>query len=48
MMLESGELTKDLGTLLTGREAVEKGLIDDVGGIRDALDYLNKEIDEGR
>ena len=48
MMLESGELTKDLGTLLTGREAVEKGLIDDVGGIRDALDYLNKKIDEGR
>lgn len=48
MMLESGELTKDLGTLLTGREAVEKGLIDDVGGIRDALDYLNREIDEGR
>lgn len=48
MMLESGELTKDLGTLLTGREAVEKGLIDDVGGIRDALDYLNKKIGEGR
>ena len=48
MMLESGELTKDLGTLLTGREAVEKGLIDDVGGIWDALDYLNKKIDEGR
>ena len=48
LMLESGELTKDLGTLLTGREAVEKGLIDDVGGIRDALDYLNKKIDEGR
>ena len=30
-------LTRDLGTVLVGKDAVEKGLIDQVGGIREAL-----------
>ena len=39
-MMETGELTKDLGTILIGEDAVREGLINQVGGIRDALDYL--------
>ena len=38
-------LTKDLGTVLVGKDAVEKGLVDQVGGIRDALDKLYEMID---
>ena len=34
-------LTKDLGTVLVGKEAVECGLIDGEGGIRDAIGKLN-------
>lgn len=48
MMLKSGELTKDMGTLLTGQEAVDVGLIDEVGGIADALSYLYHQIAAGR
>ncbi len=48
MMLETGELTKDLGAILTGEEAVREGLIDQVGGIRDALDHLYGMLDGAR
>ena len=40
MMLKSDELLNDMGTILIGEQAVECGLIDDVGGIKDALDKL--------
>ena len=39
-MMETGEMTKDLGTILVGEAAVEEGLIDEVGGIREALEKL--------
>jgi ATP-dependent protease ClpP protease subunit len=39
-------LTRDLGTVLVGKESVEAGLIDEVGGIRDALKKLYRLIDE--
>ena len=38
--------TKDLGTILVGREAVKEGLIDEVGGIREALKKLNELIEK--
>ena len=38
-------LTKDLGTVLVGKDAVEKGLINEVGGIREALSKLYEMID---
>lgn len=47
MMMETGMLTKDLGTILVGAEAVEAGLIDEVGGIREALDRLHRMADSG-
>ena len=41
-------LTKDLGTILIGEDAVKEGLIDEVGGIRDALARLYEMVDERR
>lgn len=42
MMLKSDELLNDMGTILIGKQAVECGLIDEVGGIKDALDKLKE------
>ncbi len=39
-----GELVTDLGTVLGGDAAVSEGLIDDVGTLSDALDYLYELI----
>lgn len=47
LMLNQTELVKDVGTLLEGREAVQEGLIDEVGGMSDALRKLHEMI-EGR
>ena len=38
-------LTRDLGTVLVGEETVKAGLIDQVGGIREALEKLHHMID---
>lgn len=45
MMLKQGILTKDLGTILVGEDAVKEGVIDAVGGIRDAMEKLYGMID---
>ena len=45
MMLKSDELLNDVGTILIGDQAVECGLIDEVGGITQALDKLNELIE---
>jgi ATP-dependent protease ClpP protease subunit len=44
LMFRTGELARDIGTVLVGREAVESGLVDAVGGIGEALDKLNELI----
>lgn len=46
LMLNTGELANDVGTILIGKEAVENGLIDEVGGISQARDKLKQLIDE--
>lgn len=46
LMMYTGILTKDLGTILVGEEAVEEGLIQEVGGIHQALVKLREMIDE--
>lgn len=46
LMLNTEMLTRDLGTVLVGDEAVKCGLIDEVGGIRDALDKLYQMMEE--
>ncbi len=40
LMMNTGMLTKDLGTILVGTEAVEEGIIDDVGGMKEARNKL--------
>lgn len=47
LMLKTGELVMDVGTVLDGEGAVQSGLIDEMGGLSDALDFLNKIIEEG-
>ena len=46
-MTRTGELTQDVGSVLDGREAVECGLIDQLGSLSDALDYLHGQIESG-
>ena len=48
MMINTAELTKDLGTILIGEDAVREGLINEVGGIRDALKRLYQMVDARR
>lgn len=44
MMIHTGILTKDLGTILVGEQAVTEGLIDRVGGISEAVQELKQRI----
>lgn len=45
LMHSTEMLTRDLGTVLVGEEAVREGLIDEVGGIREALKKLYAMVD---
>lgn len=46
LMTETGVLTKDVGTILVGEEAVKRGIIDEVGGIDKAISKLHAMIQE--
>lgn len=46
LMMETEMLTKDVGTILVGEEAVKNGIIDEVGGIKEAIKRLHQMIDE--
>ncbi|MCE7794547.1 ATP-dependent Clp protease proteolytic subunit [Salipaludibacillus sp. CUR1] len=48
LMLSKGNLTRDIGTNVIGSEAVEKGLIKEVGGLGQAIKKLNELIDENK
>ena len=45
LMLRTGELVMDVGTVLDGRRAVREKLIDQLGGVSDALEWLYGEIE---
>jgi ATP-dependent protease ClpP protease subunit len=45
-MMATGEMATDVGTILYGKEAVESGLIDKLGGLNDALAALHKMIEK--
>lgn len=45
LMLDTKELVKDVGTILDGRAAVREGLIDEIGGIKEAMQKLHEMID---
>lgn len=44
LMLKTGELANDVGTVLFGEEAVRNGLINEVGGLKQAMDKLYEMI----
>ena len=46
LMLATGELIMDVGTVLDGETAVAEGLIDNIGNLKDALSYLYSEINK--
>lgn len=48
LVLNTGELVMDIGTILEGEEAVEEGLIDEVGTVSDAIDALYDLIKENK
>ena len=45
LMLDTHQLAKDVGSILVGEEIVKKGIIKEVGGIKDALAKINQMID---
>ena len=46
LMLDTSQLVKDVGTILCGKEAVDEGLIDEVGGIDAAVKKLHELIEK--
>lgn len=46
LVLNTGELVLDIGTILEGQEAVDEGLIDSVGTLSDAMNCLYNMIEE--
>ena len=47
-MMATGEIATDVGTILYGKEAVSSGLIDELGGLSDALDCLHRMIAQNK
>lgn len=47
LMMTTGELMMDVGTVLDGERAVEVGLIDELGGLSDAIECLYEMIEAG-
>ena len=47
LMFATGELARDIGTILVGQDAVKVGLINAVGGLADAVGHLKKLIAAG-
>lgn len=46
LLFKMGELSRDIGTSVVGKDAVKYGLIDEIGGLCDALTVIEKLIEE--
>ncbi len=46
LMFNSGQLARDIGTVLVGKDAVEVGLVKEVGGLGQAVARLQKMVEE--
>ena len=46
LVMATGELVMDVGTILDGENAVKEGLIDAIGNLKDAMAYLYSKIDK--
>ena len=47
LMMNTGEMVMDVGSVLDGKRAVEEGLIDELGSLDSALRWLYREIERG-
>ncbi len=45
-LMNGNELMNDIGTILSGEDAVKEGLIDSIGGLSDAINKLHEMIEE--
>ena len=48
LMLETDQIATDTGSVIDGNEAVELGLIDAIGGLEEALNELERMINESK
>lgn len=48
LMLATDEIANDVGSVIYGEEAVRCGLIDSIGTLSDALDYLHSSCDKAK
>lgn len=48
LMLNTGQLVMDVGTVLNGVQAVETGLIDQIGGLSEAMEFLYSQIEKDK
>ena len=48
LMLHIGQQVKDVGTILSGEKAVQEGLIDEMGGMKEATDKLIEKINQSK
>jgi len=46
LLIQTDDLLNDMGTILIGKQAVDHGLIDEVGGIKESVAKLHELIDE--
>src|SRR5690625_943017 len=48
LMFAKGNLTRDIGTNVVGKDAVGHGLVDEVGGIKEAMDKVSELINKSK
>src|SRR5690625_10047 len=48
LMFAKGNLTRDIGTNVVGTNAVDYGLIDGIGGVKEAMQKINELIDKNK
>ena len=48
LMLHIGQQVKDVGTILSGEKVVQEGLIDEMGGMKEATDKLIEKINQSK
>jgi ATP-dependent protease ClpP protease subunit len=48
LMFAKGNLTRDIGTNVVGTNAVDYGLIDGIGGVKEAMEKVNELIDKNK
>ena len=44
LTFQTDEMATDVGTIIDGEEAVDRGLIDEIGGLREAIAWLKATV----